>query len=97
VTAKQSEHARLWMMVSELADRMGVSLRLEELAEGEGYQTRSGMCRIGGRMVAFVDGRLPIAGRARQLAKALSSLDLESVHMLPALRAFMEEIAAEDE
>lgn len=83
------EPQRLWMMLNELAGRLGVQVRLERLEDGEGFAVRGGLCRVGGQPVAIVDQRLAPAGRARQLAAALAGLELEGVSMVPALREFL--------
>ncbi|MFH1036176.1 MAG: hypothetical protein V1806_16865 [Pseudomonadota bacterium] len=79
----------LWMQLNELARQMGVEVRLELLEGGEEVQVRGGLCRLGPRLVAFVDRRLAPLGRARQLGAALSGLDLSGVYLRPALRQFL--------
>lgn len=80
---------RLWMMLNELAGRLGVRVRLERLEDGEEFPVRGGLCKVGGEAVAIVDKRLAPAGRARQLAGALAGFDLEGVSMVPALREYL--------
>jgi hypothetical protein len=80
---------RLWMQLNELARQLGVEVRLEALDGGEEYQVRGGLCRLGPRLVAFVDRRLAPLGRSRQLAAALGALDLGGVYLRPALRQFL--------
>ncbi|CAO0823162.1 hypothetical protein DFAR_340045 [Desulfarculales bacterium] len=48
-----------------------------------------GLCRLEPRLVAFMDRRLPLPGRAGQLAAALSALDLSGVYLRPALHQFL--------
>lgn len=85
------EPAKLWLLLNELAGQMGVEVRLESLAEGEGYQVSGGLCRLGGRMVAFVDRGLTSRGRVRQLGRALAGRDLSGVYLRPAVRDFLED------
>lgn len=83
------EPQRLWMLLNELAAQLGVEVRLEPLGEEEGCQVSGGLCRLGDRLVAFVDRRLQPPGRARQLGGALLGLDLEGVYLRPALREYL--------
>lgn len=79
----------IWMLLNDLAGRVGVEVRLERLDDGEEFSVRGGLCRLGPRLVAFVDRRLSVAGRARQLGLALAGLDLTGVYLKPALREFL--------
>ncbi len=85
---------RLWGFLSELARQMGVEVRLEALEGGEEYLVRGGLCRLGPRLVAFVDRRAPLPGRARQLGLCLLGLDLEGVYLRPVVREFLEGLKA---
>ncbi|MBI4799039.1 MAG: hypothetical protein HY794_09960 [Desulfarculus sp.] len=80
---------RLWMELNALARQLGVRVRLESLEAGEEYQVQGGLCRLGPRLVAFVDRRLGPLGRSRQLATALKTLDLGGVYLRPAVRQFL--------
>lgn len=86
------EPARLWMLLMELAGRLGVEVRLESLDGGEEYQVRGGLCRLGGGLVAFVDRGLPVPARTRQLGRALLTLELNGVYLRPALREFLDQL-----
>lgn len=83
------------MLLTELARQLGVEVRLEALDGGEEYQVRGGLCRLGPRLVAFVDRRSPPLGRARQLGLCLLGLDLEGVYLRPAVREFLEGLEAD--
>jgi hypothetical protein len=78
------------MLLTELAGRLGVEVRLEALAGDEDHEVRGGLCRLGGRLVAFVDRRLGPAGRNRVLGRALAGLDLEGAYLRPAVREYLE-------
>lgn len=86
---------KLWLFLNELAGQLGVEVRLEALAEGEGYQVNGGLCRLGERMVAFVDRDLNPEARSRQLGRALTGLDLDGVYLRPAVREFLEGLGDE--
>ena len=80
---------RLWMHLNELAGQLGVEVRLEILTDDDDYAAHGGLCRLGQRMVAFVDRRLTPEGRNRQLGQAINGLDLEGVYLRPAVRDFL--------
>lgn len=81
---------RLWMMLNDLAARMGVEVRLERMEDGEGFVVQGGLCRIGESLVAIVDRRQGPSGRTVQLARALAGLELDGVSMVPMLREMLE-------
>ncbi|KMY66520.1 hypothetical protein AAU61_15325 [Desulfocarbo indianensis] len=78
------------MFLNELAGQMGVEVRLEALTDDEDYAARGGLCRLGRRLVAFVDRRLTPEGRTRQLGLALKGMELEGVYLRPAVREFLQ-------
>lgn len=55
-----------------------------------GSAVRGGLCRLGPRLVAFIDRRLAPPGRCRQLAQALTGLDFGGMYLWPALRQLLE-------
>jgi hypothetical protein len=79
-------------MLNDLAGRLGVEVRLEKLEDGEGYESHGGLCRIGGRMLVFVDRRQSDLLRCEQLGRALNHLELEGQHMYPVVREFLEQL-----
>ena len=82
---------RLWMMLTDLAGKLGVEVRLEQLNDDDNYRVRGGLCRIGQKTVVFVDKRHSPAGRSEQLARALaSSTELDQIYLVPALREYLE-------
>jgi len=85
------------MLLNETAAQLGVEVRLEALEQEEGFRVRGGLCRLGSRLVAFVDRRLPPAGRNRQLGRALVGLGLEGVYLRPALRDYLQQLEPADQ
>ena len=90
------EPDKLWLLLVDLARRIGVEVRLENLQGDEEYSVSGGLCRLGGRLVAFVDRGFSPLERSRQLGRALSGLDLESVYLKPAVRDFMDNLTQPD-
>ena len=85
------------MLLNETAAQLGVEVRLENLEREEDYRVQGGLCRLGSRLVAFVDRRLSPPGRNRQLGLALKGLGLEGVYLRPALREFLQQLEAGDQ
>jgi hypothetical protein len=89
---------RLWMLLTDLAGKLGVEVRLEHLNDDDHYRVRGGLCRIGGKRVVIVDKRHSPAGRSRQLGLALiSTAELDQVYLVPALRDYLEELRGPEE
>jgi len=86
---------RLWFLLSEVAESLGVELRLENLGGADDLPAASGLCRLKGKLVIFVERRQDLAWRCRRLGRALKGLDLEGVYLKPAVRDFLEGLAPE--
>lgn len=67
-----------------LADKLGVEVRSEAFGVPDGF------CVIRGRNVLFVNRDSPPGERVDVMAAALATLDLDSVYIVPEVRAFLE-------
>ena len=81
----------LWLMLTDLARRLDIEVRLEYLEAPELGLASGGLCLIRGRRVVFIDKRLNQEARILQLAESLRGQDWEQHHMLPALRALLDD------
>ena len=92
------DSARLWMLLNDLAAKLGVEVRLEALASEEEYRVSGGLVRLGGSLVAIIDKALSPAGRASQLGQALLKTgELENIYLMPAVRDYLETLGAGQE
>jgi len=73
-----------------LADKLGIRVREEILLREVGYRVRSGLCRVRGQDVVFLDRHLGPAERLEVLLTALEGRDLEMQYVSPALRRLLE-------
>ncbi len=83
---------RLHQHLEELLARLGVAVRSETFDPrvfGDN-SSRGGLCRLHDRTVVLVDARAPLVERVAVLAAAAASLDIDSVFVPPAVRAFIE-------
>ena len=79
------------MLLTDLAGKLDIEVRLEQLNDEDHYRVRGGLCRIGGRRVVIVDKRHSPAGRSRQLGRALlACTEPDQVYLVPALREYLE-------
>ena len=76
--------------LKELAEKLGVRVREEVLLREVGYRVRSGLCRVRGEDVLFLDRHLVPEERLEVLLGALEGRDLESLYVSPALRRLLE-------
>lgn len=89
---------RLWFLLGEVAGALGAQVRLEELGGADDLPAASGLCRLRGQLVIFVERRQDPARRCRRLGLALKGLDLEGVYLRPAVRDYLESLdPGEDE
>jgi hypothetical protein len=73
-----------------LADKLGIRVREEILLREVGYRVRSGLCRVRGQDVVFLDRHLGAGERMEVLLTALEGRDLETQYVSPALRRLLE-------
>jgi hypothetical protein len=76
--------------LKEVARRVGVQVREEVLLREVGYRVRSGLCRVHGEDVIFVDRSLPPDERVQVLLDGLAGRNVETVYLTPALRRLLE-------
>ena len=73
-----------------MARRLGLQVREEILLREVGYRVRSGLCRVRGEDVIFLDRNLPPEERVQVLVDGLAGRDVETVYLSPALRRLLE-------
>ena len=73
-----------------MAVRLGVQVREEQLLREVGYRVRSGLCRVHGEEVIFVDRTLPPEERVQVLLDGLAGRDVETLYLSPVLRRLLE-------
>jgi len=76
--------------LKEVARRLGLQVREEILLREVGYRVRSGLCRVRGEDVIFLDRNLPPEERVQVLVDGLAGRDVEMVYLSPALRRLLE-------
>jgi hypothetical protein len=78
--------------LSALAGRLEVDLRFDpfDSLRQIGPVAHGGLCRLHGRPTILVDERLSVLDKIEVIAQALSTLDLDRVHMRPEVRAELE-------
>lgn len=89
--SKASEKAeQLCEELKTLAERIGVKVREEVLLREVGYHARSGICKVNGEDVLFLDRSVPVGDRIEVLVDELRRRDLRAVYVSPALRRLLE-------
>jgi len=76
--------------LKEVAVRLGVRVREEQLLREVGYRVRSGLCRVHGEEVIFLDRALAPEDRVQVLVEGLRGRDLEALYVSPVLRRLLE-------
>jgi hypothetical protein len=92
--------ARLAALIAELenaAEAVGVRVRRERLMREVGYHARSGLCRVDGEEILFVDHDLTPDDEIELLALTLSGRDLSAVEMSPEARRLLVHAPSGDE
>lgn len=84
--------ARLAALIAELenaVEAVGIRVRRERLMREVGYHVRSGLCRVEGEEVLFLDHDLGPDDAIELLAVVLSERDLSAVEMSPEARRLL--------
>jgi hypothetical protein len=76
--------------LKEVAVRLGLRVREEQLLREVGYRVRSGLCRVHGEEVLFVDRTLAPEERVQVLLDGLAGRDIEALYLSPVLRRLLE-------
>lgn len=78
--------ARLAALIAELenaVESIGIRVRRERLMREVGYHARSGLCRVAGEEILFLDHDLTPDDEIELLAVVLADRDLSAVEMSP--------------
>lgn len=76
--------------LKELAGKLGITVREEVLLREVGYRVRSGLCRVRGEDVLFLDRHARAEERLDALVRELARRDLETEYVSPELRRLLE-------
>ena len=74
--------------LKELAEKLGVGVS-EQNFRSTGIKAKSGLCKVKGKNIIFIDKKLSLQDKIEILASCLSKLPHEDVFMIPALREFL--------
>jgi len=81
---------KLYIEFENLCERMGI-----RIIKGKGDFT-GGTCMIHNEMVIVINKMKPIEQHLKTLASSFLDYDLDDIYMLPALRAYIEDIRTLD-
>lgn len=76
-------------LLEEIAMKMGVELRYENLA-ANGIRTEGGFCKLLGKPMILIDRKDSKRRKILILAKSLGKLNLEGIFIPPAVRKVIE-------
>ena len=80
--------AALLQHLENLADRLGIEVRYENLIDDE-LSIQSGGCKVLGKTLILIEVLRSPREQAQILARELSKYDLEDLHLLPRVRDFI--------
>jgi len=75
--------------LKELAEKLGVVVSEQNL-RSTGIKAKSGLCKVKGKNMLFIEKQLSFQDKNEILASCLSKLPHEDVFMVPALREFLD-------
>ncbi len=75
--------------LKELAEKLGVVVS-EQNFRSTGIKAKSGLCKVKGKNMLFIEKQLSFQDKNEILASCLSKLPHENIFMVPALREFLD-------
>lgn len=75
--------------LEEIAHRLGVELRYENLCQGV-VRSEGGYCRVAGKALILINRRDSREQKIRILCRSLKKLDLQGIFIPPAVRKVLE-------
>jgi len=79
------------MQLEELADKLGVPIRYDNIKPDEEESVISGgLCRVKGDLVIIINSKIATKNKIQALVEALKHFDLDGVYIRPALRELLE-------
>lgn len=83
---------QVYQHLENLAERLGISIRYDDLFDSEGG-AKSGLCNVKGGRFYIMDTSKSLAEKIRLLSQCLSRMDLEGVYVLPMVRELLQSSA----
>ncbi|MBW2108248.1 MAG: hypothetical protein JRI36_06250 [Deltaproteobacteria bacterium] len=84
------EPARLCEYLEDLLQRLGVTVRYENLRTQHEVPAKSGLCVVAGHRYFFMDRKTDPAERISELTACLAQMDLSGVYIKPAIRELVD-------
>ena len=75
--------------LKELAEKLGVVVS-EQNFRSTGIKAKSGLCKVKGKNMLFIEKQLSFQDKNEILASCLSKMPHENIFMVPALREFLD-------
>jgi hypothetical protein len=89
------EPQKTYQYLEELAEKIGISVRYEDLSNPE-FTAQSGLCRVRGRFFYYMDTSKDLTQTITALSECLSQMDLDGVYVMPAVRGILERCQKQD-
>ena len=80
---------QIYQDLKELAEKLDVTVSEQNL-RSTGIKVKSGICKVKGKNMLFIEKQLSFQDKNEILASCLSKLPHENIFMVPALREFLD-------
>ncbi|MCK7505511.1 MAG: hypothetical protein MZV70_16505 [Desulfobacterales bacterium] len=79
----------LFSQLTELAEKLGISVREENINLEESSGT-GGLCRVEGKYILLLNSRAAVQEKNQVAIRALRQFDLSSIYLKPIIRELLE-------
>jgi hypothetical protein len=80
---------QLYRELKDLAEKLGIVVS-EQNFRPTGIRVRSGYCKVQGKDHCIIDKHLRLNQKVEVLAECLSTLPMDSIYIVPAVREFLD-------
>lgn len=77
---------QLYQHLKELAEKLNITVREQNLRNTPGIKVKSGFCTVKGDKRVIMDKHIPVHEKNEILAEYLSQMPHEDVYVMPAVR-----------
>ncbi len=82
--------AQIYQDLKDLAEKLGITVS-EQSFKRTGIKAQSGFCKVNNEELFIMDTNIPLKKKIEIMAEYIGGLELENIHMMPAIRELLDQ------